>query len=143
MAEGFSFDDDTSYNSWTFEHVDADGAVNRLIFQADTWTEALQKFIQFLRGSGYFIDYHSTGINADRHPVLPESLIPAFYPPAFYPDDDCNGDCSGAFNGTTCDDLPKINPDMLDNEDKVLENLYAMRDNIQKAIDQHIFDKGE
>lgn len=138
MPEGFSFDDDDSYNRFTFENVGADNAVNRLTFQAETWTEALEKFIQFLRGSGYFIDYDSIAINEKKHYGLPTQLIPSYYP-----EDEVSKKCTGTFNGAVCDDLPKIDPEMINGGDDVLNNLYAMKANIEKAIAQHKFDKGE
>lgn len=80
MPEGFSFDGEGSYNRWSFEHIGADDTVSRISFQAETWTEALEKFIQFLRGSGFFIDYDSIGINEKKHPCVSTFLIPSYYP---------------------------------------------------------------
>lgn len=63
-----------------FKHTDSDGGVNVLKFNAETWTEALEKFVQFLRGSGYFLEYDSIGINAERHPHAYSDLLQCFYP---------------------------------------------------------------
>lgn len=73
--------------TFEFKHTDADGGVNVLKFNAETWTEALEKFVQFLRGSGYFLDYDSIGINANKHPYFYSDLLQCFYPEGETPDD--------------------------------------------------------
>ncbi len=48
---------------YTFIREDDDGEINTTSFEADTWYTVLDKFIYFLRGSGYFISNKSVGIN--------------------------------------------------------------------------------
>lgn len=79
MLNSFDFDTDDK-GVFEFKHTDVDGGTNVLKFSADTWTEALEKFIQFLRGSGFFLDYDSIGINGDKHTAYSSELLTAFYP---------------------------------------------------------------
>lgn len=48
---------------YTFIREDDEGEINTTSFEADTWYNALDKFIYFLRGSGCFISNKSVGIN--------------------------------------------------------------------------------
>ena len=52
---------------FTFHHTDVDGSMCEVAFFADTWIEALSRFVQFLRGSGFTLDSDSIGVNADKH----------------------------------------------------------------------------
>lgn len=79
MLNSFDFDTDDK-GLFEFKHTDVDGGTNVLKFSADTWTEALEKFIQFLRGSGFFLDYDSIGINGNKHTAYSSELLTAFYP---------------------------------------------------------------
>jgi hypothetical protein len=72
-------DDTTPCNTWFFNHTDADGATNSVEFAADTWIEALNYFVTFLRGSGYTIDSKTIGINSDNTLVTDESWYGAVF----------------------------------------------------------------
>ena len=38
-----------------FKYTDCEGAVTTLQFHAETWPEAVERFAQFLRGSGFWL----------------------------------------------------------------------------------------
>ena len=57
-----------------FESVNGDGCVVTQEFDTDVWTEALDYFVKFLRGSGYSLDYTSVGVNVGKHCVRFEEL---------------------------------------------------------------------
>lgn len=44
-------------------------------FEAVTWTEALDHFVKFLRGSGYSLEDNSTGVNTDLHMFPEDSFL--------------------------------------------------------------------
>lgn len=63
-----------------FKHTDVDGGTNVLRFSTETWPEALERFVQFLKGCGYMLEYKSVGINAEKHFVPSSGLLYEFYP---------------------------------------------------------------
>ena len=53
---------------FTFTSEDDDnGSIVYHNFEALRWDQALDQFVKFLRGSGYFLSDDSVGINVDRH----------------------------------------------------------------------------
>lgn len=42
-------------NVWSFLHEDSSGTVSTKRFEADTWTEALQQFVVFMKGLEFII----------------------------------------------------------------------------------------
>ena len=46
-----------------FQSVDEDGTSIIHEFEANTWYQALDQFVKFLRGSGYLVRDNSIGIN--------------------------------------------------------------------------------
>jgi hypothetical protein len=94
-----NFDDSSDYsNTWLFSHKDNSGAVTSMSFSAQTWPDALDRFLQFLAGAGYSgVDLSSVALNGEKH-----SLVD-WHGEMFYPgeEQDCDG-CS-------CEPLPTIN----------------------------------
>ena len=52
---------------YTFIREDDDGEINTASFETDVWFVALDRFVPFLRGSGYYIQSDSIGINTKHH----------------------------------------------------------------------------
>ncbi len=72
-------------NAWEFKHVDGDGKVVTMNFEADTWPEVLDNFMSFLRGSGWtYLTEKSVGINEKLHPFVGYSWSGE----TFWPDDE-------------------------------------------------------
>ena len=86
MSSGFCFrEDNNSEPVWEFKYTETGGAVNTIKFYTDNWHEALEKFVQFLRGSGFFVDNDSVGINKAKHSMFGTSLA------EFYSEDTLDG----------------------------------------------------
>ena len=72
-------------NAWEFKHVDGDGKVVTMNFEADTWPEVLDNFMSFLRGSGWTcLTEKSVGINEKLHPFVGH----AWSGETFWPDEE-------------------------------------------------------
>ncbi len=56
-------------NKWEFKHIDCEGVEHIIRFEAETWPEALQNFINFLRGSGFDVSTETVAINRTKHPL--------------------------------------------------------------------------
>lgn len=50
-----------------FTFVDCEGVVSTRTFTTDTWVHALDEFVAFLKGCGYFLQDDSVGINKANH----------------------------------------------------------------------------
>jgi hypothetical protein len=75
-------------NAWEFKHVDGDGKVVTMNFEADTWPEVLNNFMSFLRGSGYhYLTEKSVAINQKLHPFVDYCWDGEF----FWPDEEPQG----------------------------------------------------
>ncbi len=53
-----------------FTFVDCEGVVSIRNFKSETWVHALDEFVAFLKGCGYFLEDNSIGVNKDRHPLI-------------------------------------------------------------------------
>lgn len=81
---------------FNFESENVDGAICTQSFEACTWTEALDYFVKFLRGSGYSLEDNSVAVNTDLHMMDDYNLCSigrysdnADYPELFkFPEDD-------------------------------------------------------
>lgn len=75
MPSGFSFRED-GYNKpmWEFKYTETDGSVNTIKFYTDSWHEALERFVKFLRGAGFEVDNKIVGINKGKHSLRGTSL---------------------------------------------------------------------
>lgn len=60
---------DLQPNKWEYKHTDCEGVEHIIRFEAETWPEALQNFIKFLRGSGYDVNNETIAINRTKHPL--------------------------------------------------------------------------
>jgi hypothetical protein len=69
-------------NAFEFKHTNSDGRVVTMTFEADTWPEVLENFIDFLRGSAWdYLTNQSVGINKELHPLAEYSWRgKMFYP---------------------------------------------------------------
>lgn len=52
---------------FSFESLNEDGTAVQHSFSAQRWTEALDHFVKFLRGSGYSLADNSIGVNTMLH----------------------------------------------------------------------------
>lgn len=55
-----------------FHYTGSDGKDVSMRFEAETWTEALSNFVQFLQGAGYILQHNSVGINSKNHIIDPD-----------------------------------------------------------------------
>ena len=53
-------------NKFSFHHEDTLGKINLVTFEADTWTEALNQFVLFLKGLGFFIENDDIQLHSRR-----------------------------------------------------------------------------
>ena len=58
-----------------FESTNVDGCVATYQFETETWIEALGYFVKFMKGSGYYIDNNSVGVNTEKHFVDNTDLV--------------------------------------------------------------------
>jgi hypothetical protein len=49
--------------NYTFTSIDMDGVKSTREFEADCWFDALDEFVNFLKGSGYSIPTGTVGLN--------------------------------------------------------------------------------
>ena len=70
------FDDIEEYQDPVFEfkYTSCDGVESTMKFSADTWVEALERFVAFLRGAGFFLDTDSVAINGNKHQCIDTNL---------------------------------------------------------------------
>lgn len=75
------FDSIEEYQNPVFEfkYTNCEGTVNTMTFKAETWMEALENFIVFLKGAQFFVDRDSIFINGNKHPFVDTSLE-MYYP---------------------------------------------------------------
>lgn len=78
------FDSIEEYQDSVFEfkYTNCEGTVNTMTFRADTWLEALENFLVFLKGAQFFVDPDSIFINGSKHPSVITSLE------MYYPEND-------------------------------------------------------
>jgi hypothetical protein len=86
-------------NAFEFKHTNSDGRLMTMTFEADTWPEVLENFIDFLRGSAWdYLTSQSIGINKELHPLAEYAWRgKMFYPngdgqqkdETFWPDEEC------------------------------------------------------
>jgi hypothetical protein len=50
--------------------LDCDGVASTRTFSVDTWIHALDEFVAFLKGCGYYLQEDSVGINVNNHPCV-------------------------------------------------------------------------
>lgn len=58
-----------------FESKNVDGCTATYQFETDTWIEALDYFVKFMKGSGYSIYNNSVGVNTEKHFVDNTDLV--------------------------------------------------------------------
>ncbi len=54
-------------SKFTFYNHDKEGTLSATTFEVDSWVEALDRFVRFLRGAGYQIQNNSVGVNTSVH----------------------------------------------------------------------------
>lgn len=75
------FDNIEEYQDSVFEfkYTNCEGTVNTMTFKAETWLEALENFLVFLKGAQFFVERGSIFINDNKHPFVDTSLE-MYYP---------------------------------------------------------------
>lgn len=70
------FDSIEEYQDSVFEfkYTNCEGTVNTMTFKAETWMEALENFIVFLKGANFEVSSDSIFINGSKHPSVITSL---------------------------------------------------------------------
>lgn len=89
------FEDITEYqdSAFEFKRTDHNGTVNTMTFKAETWLEALENFIVFLKAARFELFNDSTFVNGNKHPFVDTSLE------MFYPDTENTSFNYGANHG--------------------------------------------
>ena len=68
-------------NTWSFVHEDCTGTVSTRTFEADTWTEALQQFVVFMKGLEFIIHKDDIQLH-ERREELAQDWLGYFCPDA-------------------------------------------------------------
>lgn len=69
------WEDEGKEPTFSFTYIGYDGCHTTKTFTAETWTEALNEFVLFLKGIGFFIDNDSIGINRTKHSLIDKECL--------------------------------------------------------------------